>query len=753
MNYKFAQINLASRGNAKSFSDIFLAEVDVDKELRMGKLFVLVEIDSNRNDGLKLINFLLAEISKNYYQNERYFFKEAGLLKIDHLLEAALADTNKALVKFSSEQKIPVIRKNFNLTVGVVHKDFLYFSVTGKNKAFLVAKVLEKDQLKNKLMNILDESKGSVPETESKKYLFSHIISGPLRRGSYAFFTNEALPEYFSEKKLSDIIATLPPAGAAEQIKNDLSNINTYSSFLGLIIKNLKTEKTTQESLLINGPAEPSASLSYLDKTEKQTETFLSPSGLIPVKKWGQKIISALQSRSKKFLPKNDRFILLGEKIISKRRANPFSPKKAFQGTKTAAMRLAGFGWYHASKIRFSPRAALASIVRAGKKTIAAIISGVIWLKNLKPISKGLLGAGIICLILFSLNLFWLSNKKKGAEEERNFTQLAEDVAQKQNQIEANLLYGNEKGAKELLLEIKNLLGQIPQKTKDQQNKYAELKAKFDAEEIKLSHLVNIENPKEIANFSLVAAAPHPSNIIKSGNKIFSVDSPNSLLFKVDLGKAATSLPLPAEYQGLSSPSLDKGGSALFKTGGIIAALDPATEKWESRPLDYPDTSSLGNFSIYNNRLYFLAKTKNEIVRFKQNGAAYSESMNWLTDAVNFNDAVDIDIDGNVYVLYKDGYIQKFYSGKSVVLKLDALTRPIEEADAIQVTPSDGGYIYILEAKNRRLIVFDKSGQYAMQYQSDKFDKLKDFFVDEKAKKIYFLNGAIVYEVDLQTIK
>ncbi len=59
-------------------------------------------------------------------------------------------------------------------------------------------------------------------------------------------------------------------------------------------------------------------------------------------------------------------------------------------------------------------------------------------------------------------------------------------------------------------------------------------------------------------------------------------------------------------------------------------------------------------------------------------------------------------------------------------------------------------YIYILDADNKRVVVIDKEGLLKEQYSSPIFTGLKDFFVSEKDKKIYVLNGSIVYGIAME---
>ena len=59
-------------------------------------------------------------------------------------------------------------------------------------------------------------------------------------------------------------------------------------------------------------------------------------------------------------------------------------------------------------------------------------------------------------------------------------------------------------------------------------------------------------------------------------------------------------------------------------------------------------------------------------------------------------------------------------------------------------------YIYILDSGNKRVVAVDKDGYIYQQYSSPLFDDLKDFVVLEKEKKIYVLNGSIIYGIAMQ---
>jgi DNA-binding beta-propeller fold protein YncE len=110
-------------------------------------------------------------------------------------------------------------------------------------------------------------------------------------------------------------------------------------------------------------------------------------------------------------------------------------------------------------------------------------------------------------------------------------------------------------------------------------------------------------------------------------------------------------------------------------------------------------------------------------------------------------EAIDISIDGSIYVLTKTG-INKFQSGKLADFSLPPLPTPFSGEGKIY-TQKDFKYIYVLDQGNNRILVLDKKGNLAFSLKSDDFTKLKDLFVDEKAKTIYILNDTSLLKATL----
>ena len=230
MHNKVASVILNSGQKQNSASEIFVAQPDINKENLAGKLFIAIEIDDTETTvALKIINFIINNLNANYYQNEKILLREKiNTLSIENIFETVLAKTNKTLEEFIFEEKLKIQPRNINATVGIIHENNLYFSAIGKNKALLLFKDEENKYAQKGLKKtikgeykIIDVDKDEKPAASIEK-LFSSVISGSIPKNGYFLFTNEALPEYLSEKQLIEIVTKLPPMGAAEQIKNTL---------------------------------------------------------------------------------------------------------------------------------------------------------------------------------------------------------------------------------------------------------------------------------------------------------------------------------------------------------------------------------------------------------------------------------------------------------------------------------------------------------------------------------------------------
>ncbi len=757
MQYKIAQLILTPGHRAATTNEVFISQPDANREVLGGKLFILAEINSKNNYDRKILDFLLDNIFTSYYNNEKIILREKiTSIKVEHIFETSLMSVNNSLVNFLENQGLSINFDFYNLTVGVICQNQLHLSNSGKNRLFLLHK--KNPDNNYKITDILGGAKDKNPKPIqglNNGKLFSNIISGKIPDGGYVVITNEAVPEYISTKQLLEIVSTLPPASAVEQIKNILERVNAYASFLGIIFKNT----VGQDSYISGAMPEPLSakdSVQLLNNTENQTEKLLSTSGTIDLKKW-LRIFTAFFNKNNRFSKKVtlDKTLLLKEKIFSKKRTAWFSPSViankiynilSYLGALATALFNFFADW---KKIKTAP-IRLAQSTTLGLNSIrqsSAIffLKTINWFKSLKMINKILLTVSIILLALLAQNIFIINLKSKNNELQDSYDNLAKLIEQKQSQVEANLLYHNDEGAKKLFTEIQGLLEQLPQKTEGQKEHYSELQGKYNLQIEKIQRAIRVSQMDELTNLTDLESQAKPDGLYLLNDKIFIADQARKTLFSLEPKNKLTTIEgkFASEQPEKIKPFADN--KSLYYLGRTVAwRLEESNKQLTKLNITINNPSATIGATAYSGRLYVIDKTEQQILRYKLGTNAITGRQKWLKNSSEFSNAIDLAVDGNIYVLYSNGKLGKFFKGEEQSFRLDLIDPPLEKPTKLLVLP-EKDFIYILESEKNRLLAFDKNGKFLNQYLWDDLTEVKDFAIDETNKKIFLLNQATIY--------
>lgn len=148
------------------------------------------------------------------------------------------------------------------------------------------------------------------------------------------------------------------------------------------------------------------------------------------------------------------------------------------------------------------------------------------------------------------------------------------------------------------------------------------------------------------------------------------------------------------------------------------------------------------------NNVYLVDADKNQIWKYVPIVSGYSDKFKYFKAEQDLSSAKRIQIDSAVWVLKEGQQLGKFTSGAADQFSLSGLGQPLDNPASFFVSDQTEN-IYILDAANSRLVVVKKDGSYLSQYQGDKFQTADDLVVDEKAKKLYLLEGNNIYQVGL----
>ena len=182
------------------------------------------------------------------------------------------------------------------------------------------------------------------------------------------------------------------------------------------------------------------------------------------------------------------------------------------------------------------------------------------------------------------------------------------------------------------------------------------------------------------------------------------------------------------------------GISSVAKSGG--------NSKVVIKSSDLP--KNIGGLGVYFGNVYVLDKDGKQINKFVQTSGGFGQA-NYFASGVSpdLSGAVSITIDGSIWILFKDGTIEKFTKGKADTFSVSGLDKDFSNPLRIYTTV-DFSNVYILDQGNSRIVVLDKNGTYKAQYQADILKNASDFEVLEADKKVYVLSSGKVYQIDLK---
>lgn len=184
-------------------------------------------------------------------------------------------------------------------------------------------------------------------------------------------------------------------------------------------------------------------------------------------------------------------------------------------------------------------------------------------------------------------------------------------------------------------------------------------------------------------------------------------------------------------------------GSLLILDGnGRLLEYDPIFNTVSARPLgglsQWRSPQVVGTyFDQTKTNFYILDTGLNQILKYVPGENLYAEApVSYTVEEVDLSGAVDMAIDGYIYVLYADGRVLKLYTGRPEDFILSGLADPLAGPTAI-FTANHGAavkYLYIADTGNRRILRLNKDGSFVHQFRAadeQAFAQIRGVFVEE----------------------
>jgi hypothetical protein len=184
-------------------------------------------------------------------------------------------------------------------------------------------------------------------------------------------------------------------------------------------------------------------------------------------------------------------------------------------------------------------------------------------------------------------------------------------------------------------------------------------------------------------------------------------------------------------------------------TAGRILVLDAERKLFSVRPGETPDPlplrrpgiwQSVTGMAAYDGNLYILDAKGKQIYRYLPAAAGFDSEPNpVLSGSPDLTDAQSLAVDGDVFIIAKDGVVKRFKGGVDAGFPLSGLDRGLKGSGLSLNSPSDE--VYIADSANKRIVVTTRDGVFRRQLVSNAFTDLRSIAVDSGSGQIFVVVG------------
>lgn len=198
-------------------------------------------------------------------------------------------------------------------------------------------------------------------------------------------------------------------------------------------------------------------------------------------------------------------------------------------------------------------------------------------------------------------------------------------------------------------------------------------------------------------------------------------------------------------------------GAVLFGANGVYeySSATMRASPWKIGADSSARPTAVQAGELYNNVLYLLDGVVGQIWKYKISTDKLTPDAPYFRAPFDaLKGAVDLGIDGAVYVLTQNGSVQKFFGAAPQPFAIVGLPEPMRRPTALVVTGGDPerGNVYILDEQAGAVYEFDKRGMFIRQYRGmqDEFVGATDLAVDMARRTGYIVTNELLYTFKLQ---
>lgn len=362
---------------------------------------------------------------------------------------------------------------------------------------------------------------------------------------------------------------------------------------------------------------------------------------------------------------------------------------------------------------------------------------------NKKNKKMSVIGGALLLLLLVSI-VWGIKHKKVQDVTVAANTQLSE-ISATLADIKASGFYNKERAA-ELFSEVDQKIAKVPV-TPETEKSITQIKEEIGKTREEVLGIYT-EAPESFLDLTLQSAAFSAKSISLSEETLSVLDRASNKVISIKLEGKRT------ESAGNTSDlgTIDQIARYADRTFGQVGSDLYELSGRSNKLLSNIPGSAL--FKLFAGNLYVVDPSQNAIWRYSGSAIGFADRTSWLaTDTqVTFEKAIDMSIDGSIWVLLSGNKVYKLNQGIVQSFKFTGIN--LETATLTNLFVSeDTSSVYLLDREQGHLYVFDKTGGYQSTYNVEGLADSVGFVVSEPAKKAIFLLPQKLVSVNLTHLK
>jgi hypothetical protein len=356
----------------------------------------------------------------------------------------------------------------------------------------------------------------------------------------------------------------------------------------------------------------------------------------------------------------------------------------------------------------------------------------------------------LILILVFGLSLVLAGRKKQAGKREETYQQVMTEAGYRYDEAKS-LLDLNPLRAKSLLKEAKDIVAGYKSENKVKlSDDLTSLEKEIDEALSQVQREYQVNEASDWYSFSLVKEGFKGTGWDSEAEEAVVWDEALASLVRLNLSsKAAETVISGEELEGGKWVGLT-GKRAFVVSDNKLSVVDTGKGAVISEQAgDWNKVKAVKGFS---SNLYVLDGVQaGQIWKYEGVEAGLSSQKAYLKgESFDLSEAVDMAIDGSVWVLFKDGSIVKYTRGVKDVFVIAGLDQALEEPIKLFTNP-ETEYLYILDRRATRVVVIAKNGEYRAEYVWPGIAGVKDLIVSEDLGKIFLLTGDKVFTIELKS--